>query len=1071
MESMDWNNKKLIYQWPNIISIQSKNKSYTFQNINRNIKSILKLNAITDQPEYTFDKNCTGVFTIIGCRARGWTAIPCERTFYTAFVCLPINKFTVSHMKKEKTFHIANKACDKDWLMIAGKCLTFLSSNDRYISFQNAHTTCERRNGRLLSVTQIPPPTKLKRELKLPDSIKIIQAVGARYGFKPEVIALKALGIPFTYDREHSELSHVLPLLDMLPFMSAKRPLILPLFEIITGTCWILELGYLQKSQRELSEPKKEYTRKNVHWGLKGSECASTVSATTSVCERPPYKLNITCILGHFACEDNTCILSMYVCDEINDCLNGEDEYACPKSTYTTTQSLFNLKILSDSMIICIRSENYTTHTGQVMYTHVHSICDGLHTCTIINEELCRYMKIQNIQKSHIFLFGMEKTIEKTAYKDHVMRSVFRDFDNNILEMAGRNGSSIAPKYRANNPYEKLHLMTNLHNAQDELVLPCPEMGTVHSVYDYCVIHNRYPCTYEKYSEICRPVVCSGMYKCREYACIRLSSMCDGHADCPSGEDEYSCVNISCPGVLKCRNENRCIGLEQICDGRSDCMYSSDDEMMCNQCAEGCQCVGYIIECGDIKSDLYELTNNHQEKLLKLRGHITVLSFEVYHPLNLVALDVSFCNVRRVMPGNFNKNFFDTNLFHVNLRTNLIRNDYFLLGKEFHKLFILDLGNNYLTILVNSSLVYLKHIHILKFDKNPIMYVRLSIFKNFPNLRIIDISNLYLFNTIFDLKDVQIQSLLEVRTNDSLFCCLFKNSVRCLAPVIIKCYGLIYKLSDVIVISILVSLALIISILSAGHYLYLLIRQHLKNALFSVLLNISISESLSTIYLCCIVISNLKELNIVYWQTGQFCKILQKLLAVALISNIIFRSAGSLILLSKLICPFKHQCRWLHHMWVPYVLIWILSVIYTHFIVHDYLYSYNVFCTHWCQGINRLIHLKVSLSIIEIICIFILLVSVITIHNTLKRSMDGLVTSQEYNARRRLFYIILPLAIEICVEVMFRFLGMFLVIYEYLGGLGTTHSYKVCMMLICFVMPVKIIISMSARHVKQFFFT
>ena len=85
--------------------------------------------------------------------------------------------------------------------------------------------------------------------------------------------------------------------------------------------------------------------------------------------------------------------------------------------------------------------------------------------------------------------------------------------------------------------------------------------------------------------------------------------------------------------------------------------------------------------------------------------------------------------------------------------------------------------------------------------------------------------------------------------------------------------------------------------------------------------------------------------------------------------------------------------------------------------------------------------------------------------------MDGLITSQEYNSRRRLFYIILPLAIEICVEVMFRFLGMFLFIYEYSGGLGTTYSNKVCMMLICFVMPVKIIISMSERHVKQFFFT
>ena len=59
------------------------------------------------------------------------------------------------------------------------------------------------------------------------------------------------------------------------------------------------------------------------------------------------------------------------------------------------------------------------------------------------------------------------------------------------------------------------------------------------------------------------------------------------------------------------------------------------------------------------------------------------------------------------------------------------------------------LSSNLLTILVNRSLAKLNNIKILKFNRNPIIYIKLSIFKNLPNVWILDIAKLYLLKCKF----------------------------------------------------------------------------------------------------------------------------------------------------------------------------------------------------------------------------------------------------------------------------------------------------------------------------------
>ena len=285
--------------------------------------------------------------------------------------------------------------------------------------------------------------------------------------------------------------------------------------------------------------------------------------------------------------------------------------YGCPERNYTT-QLLSHINMHLDSQILCLINKNNT-----LIYTHVHSLCDGMQTCIIVNEDLCSYRETKPIYKSSRYLLNTDQyvtsTIVQVNFVDAAMVA-WHDPEDKTLKLAMRNPSSLS-RNRKKNPFRVLKRSKNWRTL-DALMLPCKEMKTSYTVYDYCIVYNKFPCVglYGKYSQICRPVVCVGMFKCREYGCIRLSSMCDGHGDSPSAEDKYNCANITCPGLLKCRNENRCIGLEQMCDGISYCIYSSDDEMTFNKYSVGCRCEGYIMQCKNLATKNIQLLGSNHAK-------------------------------------------------------------------------------------------------------------------------------------------------------------------------------------------------------------------------------------------------------------------------------------------------------------------------------------------------------------------------------------------------------------------------------------------------------------------------
>ena len=129
-----------------------------------------------------------------------------------------------------------------------------------------------------------------------------------------------------------------------------------------------------------------------------------------------------------------------------------------------------------------------------------------------------------------------------------------------------------------------------------------------------------------------------------------MSVICNGHQECPNGGDELYCSNLVCPGLLKCRGENRCVGTSEICDGQVNCQYSFDDEIMCEQCPIGCICHYYFMSCAKIKhiSPSVAHKNYPYGKGISFKGrtNLTIQYFVTY--LALTYIDISHSGIESI---------------------------------------------------------------------------------------------------------------------------------------------------------------------------------------------------------------------------------------------------------------------------------------------------------------------------------------------------------------------------------------------------------------------------------------
>ena len=98
-------------------------------------------------------------------------------------------------------------------------------------------------------------------------------------------------------------------------------------------------------------------------------------------------------------------------------------------------------------------------------------------------------------------------------------------------------------------------------------------------------------------------------------------------------------------------------------------------------------------------------------------------------------------------------------------------------------------------------------------------------------------------------------------------------------------------------------------------------------------------------------------------------------------------------------------------------------------------------------------------------CVFSLIACIVTTGKTIHKSMVTAAVCQVNNAFLfRLFRLLFSMAVELCAEAIFRLLGLFIIIFEFSHQIDNDLF---CMRHICFLLPMKIIISISARFIKQ----
>ena len=458
------------------------------------------------------------------------------------------------------------------------------------------------------------------------------------------------------------------------------------------------------------------------------------------ICHRKSERLTFV-LENIYKCKNKRLISTMSVCNNRNDCGEGEDEKQCfCKSFHPYCQ-----KVCRNSKCSCSYLY-YETRNGN---------CDSY-----------KIPKMRKLSMDKMFLCTDGTTI----------------FDSQVGDLISDCESSSDDEEM----YKKLLQYYEFDNCTIPGQISCTQgHSKCFNISNTCIFrldshNNLIPCRTGTHLENCKMFECNTYYKCPGYYCVPYAYVCNGIWDCPDGADEshiHRCgYSRSCKFMFKCINSHICIHLTDICDGKDDCPFKDDEEMceLNNHCPHSRTCFHYAVACVHMSISIGELVN-----LPYIADTIIFTDLEAVSFLKYIQR-VYFFNVSRNNIGSFCTFPRDLDfLKEIDMSWNKITS---IPSACFYNLSTLQqiyFNNNKLSQIGSKSFVHLKTICILDISNNKILKIAKDTF-----LKVSVIHKLILLNNPLTKISLDTFSLMPVKsifTNGYHICCIAPPHVICTA--------------------------------------------------------------------------------------------------------------------------------------------------------------------------------------------------------------------------------------------------------------------------------------------------
>ena len=999
------------------------------ENMFKPIHHIWSNSTIESQPEMNMTKNCTAVLAGNNMRFFSWIVVPCDKYFEATFICRSVESHDNVHYSER--LKPLNLTCEDGWLMYSDMTCFIVIHIHAAMRWTDANSTCSYYNSSILSLDPINWPKSPDYSLELRHYFRM--AFSARMGKEPPRSLIgrnNLMNILFGKALPHKIQRNTLPFSIYASLLSGLNSV--RYFARIENGCAIVvftDLAFhFQQKAKYLYRP---------GWGVKYRACSEYIQTNVLICTKKSKHHLSYCSTQEFKCVDGTCVLGMYVCDGVYDCFDNSDEHLLICSLNTNDGIHFPIT-LSDTYL-------HSPNRSQPEYRNItiHSVCDGIYTSELANEKyVCRDREAKFINLS---AFKENKVMSPLTATLNILKliDIYREEIIHDQEITVNNGI----------------VSQNLSRNQNKTFVHLCGNGTLCTLSEVkCSIGFKHLPVSSLHMYLCLYVKCPGMFKCRRYYCLHLSAVCDGQADCMHGDDERNCSGLTCPGLLKCRGEDKCVSPSEICDDRVNCLHSYDDELYCRTCPSGCMCQGYQWTCSmNDTSILQNLSYLLYTKSLTLKGIEDKLELISLKIPAMIYLDVSQSTIGRIVSSDeFYYNM--PNILFANFSNNFLMNVQFLSKPIFQNVIVVDLHMNILIVVKNIKLKFLRWLIL---SKNSMLEISINLDSYIPDLRLIEMKNIRF--QLFLQKFIQINTIYNNRAfvfvTDSTMCCIMPHNIRCVSSDRNRqCFGI---LPAMIWRWLYYFLGLLLFLISTIVFMKHLGAKKQGSKKYNILIiNQNAADLFCSVYISLLMFVDIFKVNIILWRRSISCIILNAFAFVSLEASIILKASCILTMALKIMFPFKHQCQWLRYTNMFSCLIWIFMLcLYGLNILVIMKVEGNLFFDAFCSpvGCSNYITfgiMQMSVLSVDSICILAIFTAEYLAFVTLRYKNPT--KSIIHHNKMFPYRVVCKMGRFTHAEVFFRTYLSVIIISRY-------FSKEFCSILIFIVMPINIIITRIAQ--------